>query len=368
MLKYSVNNKDKLLNTFFELCKIIEENNYAINLIIKSINNTLTIPEDFINSLMKKLKLDRKRSAEAICSSLIFEDNICEYYWEKYIKGNFYTIDTDNFLNNPYIKNIKLNNISKHDNIHVVDGCYLKNEVLFINTLSRDRNFRYIPSLGIINHDIHFPVLKENHTTWMSIAPSEIITNKSYIDEMKGNILVFGLGLGYFSYMCSLKDNIKSITIVESNKYIIEIFKEYILPQFNSNIPIKIIEDDCKDLYVNKDFMNKFSSAFIDIWNDTISGIKLYGFFRENEDGLNLKISYWLERDMYNQLEDVLASYVLNINDLNNFKNAPEYIRVLYKKIKNYFKTHDYNILNSDDVFKLLTHNKILNDIFKTAL
>lgn len=368
MLKYSINNKNELLNTFFELCKIIEENNYAINLIIKTINDTLTIPEDFIESLMKRTKLDRKRSAEAICSSLIFKDEQCSYYWQKYIKGNFYILDTDIFLNNPYIKNIKIHNIPNHNDINIIDGCYLKNEILFTNKLLRDRNFRYIPSLGLLCDDIHFPVLKEKDTTWMSIAPSEILTNKHHIEEMKGNVLIFGLGLGYFPYMCSLKDNITSITIVESNKWIINLFKEYILPQFNLNIPIKIMEDDCKSLYLNKDFMNRFSSVFIDIWNNTIAGITLYIFFRENEDNLNSKINYWLEKDMYNQLEDVLAAYVLNINDLNNFDNAPEYIQILHKKIQNYFKTHDYNIENSEDIFKLLTHNRILSDIFKTPL
>ena len=40
----------------------------------------------------------------------------------------------------------------------------------------------------------------------MTITPDEIETMKEAVDQAFGNVLTFGLGLGYYAYMVSEKD------------------------------------------------------------------------------------------------------------------------------------------------------------------
>ena len=50
------------------------------------------------------------------------------------------------------------------------------------------------------------------------------------VERAKGKVLTFGLGLGYFAYMCSLKEEVESVTVVEKDKSVIKLFNEIILP------------------------------------------------------------------------------------------------------------------------------------------
>ena len=55
----------------------------------------------------------------------------------------------------------------------------------------------------------------------MSTIPHEINTMKKDIDIVKNNVLVLGLGIGYFSYLISNKASVKNITILENDEEII---------------------------------------------------------------------------------------------------------------------------------------------------
>ena len=79
----------------------------------------------------------------------------------------------------------------------------------------------------------------------MTITPNEIETMKEPVDEAFGHVLTFGLGLGYYAYMVSEKENVESITIVETNEDVIDLFNKYILPQFKNAHKIKIIQSRC---------------------------------------------------------------------------------------------------------------------------
>lgn len=63
-----------------------------------------------------------------------------------------------------------------------------------------------------------FPAVLENERIWMTITPNEIETMKEAVDKAFGNVLTFGLGLGYYAYMVSEKVNVESITVVEKIK------------------------------------------------------------------------------------------------------------------------------------------------------
>ena len=75
-------------------------------------------------------------------------------------------------------------------------------------------NFIEVSKIGYFNKSFKYLVVNKNDVTWMSTDPNEINTMKDAINNAKGNVLVFGLGLGYYAYMISLKKEVKKITII----------------------------------------------------------------------------------------------------------------------------------------------------------
>ena len=89
-----------------------------------------------------------------------------------------------------------------------------------------------------------FPTILENNRIWLTITPNEIeIMN---VDEAFGNVLAFGIGLGYYAYMISEKENVDRITIVDINDDVIHLFQKYILPPVKNAHKIKIIKAKLK--------------------------------------------------------------------------------------------------------------------------
>mgnify|MGYP004628899591 FL=1 len=132
----------------------------------------------------------------------------------------------------------------------------------------------------------------------MLITPNEIETMSESISEAYGNVLTYGLGLGYYQYMISNKDNVKSITIIEKDQNIIDLFTKYILPQYKYKNKIKIINEDALKYKYN----NEYDYVFVDIWHDPSDGIELYTKMKQLEKP-NIKYSYWIEKTIKNYID-----------------------------------------------------------------
>ena len=140
-------------------------------------------------------------------------------------------------------------------------------------------------------NNIQYLAVLENNNEWMLITPNEINTMQPIIDEVKGNVVAFGLGLGYFAYMAGIKDDVNSVTIVERDENVIKLFEENILSKFSCKNKIKIIK--CDAFEFAKD-MNGYDYAFVDLWHDVSDGVDLYLKMRSMEKE-NIKYRYWIE-------------------------------------------------------------------------
>ena len=148
-------------------------------------------------------------------------------------------------------------------------------------------------------------VLKEGDTVWMSINPMEMKTAEKGIENASGNVLVFGGGLGYYPFMVSLKENVKSVTIIEKDPIVFQILHDLILPQF-PNKKVQIVEADAYEYIDNLD-PEKYNSVYIDIWPDNVSGFDDYKRFVKYEDDYpSVHFDYWLE-------DSILDTFVINI-------------------------------------------------------
>lgn len=225
---------------------------------------------------------------------------------------------------------------------------------------------RYIP-MGYFEKDIHIPVLKTDSVVWMSPSVSEINSMNNGVSSGTGNCLTFGLGLGFIVYLWLLKKDVKSVTIVEKNPEIIDLFKKFIQPQFKIDKPIHIIEGDVFDYY-NEEFLSKFDYTYVDIWESNDDGLKHYirlcetNIFRDN-------IDYWIEdtilHDIQNILFVLLEIYFRKNSSVSEFISGldDEDLKIVAKKANRYIKSLNITISNEQGLLDLINNKSNLRKI-----
>ena len=84
-------------------------------------------------------------------------------------------------------------------------------------------------------------------TTWMSLTPSEMITQRNGIRMAKGEVVVYGLGLGWFLSRVCAKKSVTKVTVVEKEREIIDWLKPKILALYPQTQ--KVVDWVCADAY-----------------------------------------------------------------------------------------------------------------------
>lgn len=211
----------------------------------------------------------------------------------RYFKVGIKRLDVKDYINNPYYLNIKVRE-EKIGNWEFKYEKYVPYEAFIYDDLIVKDNFIEIPRVGYFEEEFEYLAVLENNNEWMLITPNEINTMQHVIDEVSGSVVTFGLGLGYFAYMASIKDNVSNVAIVERDENVIKLFNEYILPQFNFRDKIKVIKSDAFEFAKN---MNGYNYAFVDLWHDVSDGVELYLKMKSLEKD-NIKYFYWIEESL----------------------------------------------------------------------
>lgn len=222
------------------------------------------------------------------------EDNLLfnEYYLKMVKQEN-----EKKYLNNPYYKNIMVKNIT-HKNWTLKIDEYQAYEAFVRDDMIKYFDGKILPQIGFFDKKFAFPAIYENDRLWMSITPNEINTMEKDINDSFGNVLTLGLGMGYFSYMVSLKENVNKVTIIEKDKNVIELFEKNILPFFENKEKIEIINIDAFDFLDNCESF-KYDYIFSDLWHDVSDGLPLYKKIKKYENKYQEKIwRYWIEKTL----------------------------------------------------------------------
>ena len=93
----------------------------------------------------------------------------------------------------------------------------------------------------------------------MSDTPMEKETNRDFVRNAHGNVLIGGLGIGLIVLAIQDKEDVKQITVVEKNREVIELVGK----QLPLNSKVSIVNDDVfeyKPLF-------KYNTIYMDIWN-----------------------------------------------------------------------------------------------------
>ena len=327
-------------------------------------NNEISSKEE-IEEIANKYHANRKDVyLDFIARYLGFdvEDEDEQKEFSLYIADSFYELDEKEYKNNPYYKNIKISNKKNGDYQLLIDH-YAPYEIFSFDDLSVNEEYFEVNKVGYFRNNFPFIALNYQGVTWMSITPNEINTMQKHIDQAKGNIVVFGLGLGYFPYMASLKEEVTSITIIEKEQKIIDIFKGYIFNQFPKKDKIKIIKADAFEVLNQK---LDYDFAFIDLWHSIEDGLPLFLKCKKLEKlSTDCKFAYWLDNGFYAALRRAMT--ILLEEQLEGFKESDyqEYqndwdklINTLYKNTKN------ITIKSIEDIKKLIKDESLIKYSF----
>lgn len=93
----------------------------------------------------------------------------------------------------------------------------------------------------------------------MSDTPMEKKTNRDFVRNAHGNVLIGGLGIGLIILAIQDKEDVKKITVVEKNCEVIELVGK----QLPLNSKVNIVNDD---VFEYKPLL-KYNTIYMDIWN-----------------------------------------------------------------------------------------------------
>ena len=257
-------------------------------------NHECIITENMINKVCNEGVNDER--AFLLLFNQIFLDSQDYILKEKYLPFSFYKLNQEIYKENPYYKNITFNNY-KYKKWVLKKDKYRPYQGFVCNDFRCLEDGRIIPQIGYFDKPFHYLAIYQNQRMWMSITPNEIETMKEPINMANGNVLTFGLGLGYFAYMVSLKECVNKVIIVEKDNNVIDLFKNVILPQFRFKDKILIINEDAFTFLNDKENLNEINFVFCDIWHDVEDGLDLYLKFKHYENDFpDIKFTYWIEK------------------------------------------------------------------------
>lgn len=232
----------------------------------------------------------------------------------EYIRPYLRCLDENIYYNNPYYKNVRPKEKKKGQ--WTLKYLSYKPYELFVCNDLKVEQYKEFPSVGYFKDEFKYLAVLENNHEWMLIIPNEIETMKEPINKAFGKVITFGLGLGYFAYMTSIKDNVDSVTIIEKDPNVIKLFKSEILPFFEFKHKINIICADAFDIF--KQGINDYDYCFIDIWHDASDGVPLYVEFKKYEKNNNdVIIDYWVETTLVSYIKWYVFSHFETLKKCN---------------------------------------------------
>jgi len=160
-----------------------------------------------------------------------------------------------------------------------------------------DGHGRVFPQLGWFDRDFSFPAIREDGRVWMTVTPNEINTIQPAVQQSHGKVLTYGLGLGYYAFHCLLKEDVTSVTVVEKNPAVIDVFTRLLLPFFPRKEALHIIQADAFDYAANVMPHEGFDTVFTDLWHDVADGIPLYRQMKALETP-GPSYLYWIEKTL----------------------------------------------------------------------
>ncbi len=298
------------MNTAEELARVMRENDLITQAYSHYLNHTPRIlSADMVTNLAKECDVtihEAFLSLFAAVCGLEPDINPAHKALERaYLQSGIHGLDPVDYRNDPYCQAIRFPN-QKNGAWEMRQGCYEPFEPFVCNHPVLTPALREIPQIGYFTERFSYPAVLENGVEWMTVTPNEIETMRAPIAKSHGRVLTLGLGLGYFAFSASEKENVTSVTVVERDTQVIDLFSAYILPQFPHKDKIRVIHADAFDYLASVD-PNTVDYLFADLWHDPSDGLDLYLRLRkmERDRGFS-QADYWIEPSLLSCLRHMV--------------------------------------------------------------
>lgn len=358
-----VNLKNNDALEFKRLNEIMKYNTMFINVLSNYLNfHDSDINDKLIRKFKKEVNVNNKEAFYHLFYSF-FIDELKENDKEAldvYLRKSLACLKVNDYFNNPYNLRINANN-KKYKNWSFKNDYFKPFQGFIFGETEVDEinYFLETPSFGFFEKQFSYLAVLENNREWMTITPNEINTMKEPIEKAFGNVLTIGLGLGYFAYMTSLKENVNKITILEKDPDIINLFTKTILPSFEFKEKIEIINEDAFTFLKHND-LHEYDYVFVDIWHDVSDGLFLYLDFKAIEDEYQVSFNYWIENEILLLLRKIVLRLInesYSQVDSLSVESSNKQLDEVYKKIYNLL--NDTQINSYYDIYKLLKKDNL---------
>jgi hypothetical protein len=323
---------------------------------------------------MKALLLSMVEVNEYITSVLDYTEKFLTPKKEKELIEIFkkYNVPHDNLkydlkilAENPYYKDIKLDTV--YSETVMYEKAIIKKRTLMNMNFHKPMGkylFHYHP-IGYFEEDLSLPALKEGNKVWMSPVISELESMMDGIKKAQGKCLTMGLGIGFLTYLWLLKDEVESVTVIEFNQEVINMFEKYIKPQFKTHKRLEVIHGDAFDYY-NKEFLGNFDYVYVDFWESTEDGLRSYIKLMEKKIDLPY-VDYWLEDSMLHDVKYIVLPYLYNLYEgkgvIDFISSLDGEDKELAKKVNKYFKTRNDVIKTEAELLHIIHNKNIIKEI-----
>ena len=278
----------------------------------------------------------------------------------KFVKDNILwdtqILKVSNYKENPYLK--ALNGLAFKEK-----GWTLKNIKRAAFTLcpyqeeyAYGSNYALKMGIATFDKDYIYPSISLYDQEWMSLNQHEIRTMETPIALARGKVLTLGLGLGYFAFMASNKEEVKEVHVVEMDLELIQLFNKCLLPLFPHKEKIHIHKADAY-YFINDIEDGEYNFIFSDLWQDVSDGVISY--LKLKKVFINFKkttCSYWIEGSILSYLRILVIGIIKD--EYCQLDNEYDELQAFIKN-----KLTNYTISSSVDIDALLC-NQGLEKLF----
>lgn len=284
-----------------------DEIKYANKLMFERLSLLLNGKPDFVTEeMVSELKGSFGLSVEEsfsllICAALGFdtENEFDRALWQKYSPHMLNRLDEEFFTNDPYYKAVTIDEKRSLGEWELRVDTLAPFTAFVCNDPITLPDGSVIPQIGYFDCEFKYLSVLQCGREWMTMMPNELVTQSLPIKKARGRVCTYGLGLGYFAFMCARKDEVESVTVVERDESVIALFNEMLLPRFENGEKIRIIKADAFE-FAEKEAKNyNFDYIFADIWHDPSDGVEAYLRFKALEGHCpGAEFDYWIEKTL----------------------------------------------------------------------
>ena len=273
------------------------------------------ITRDIVESLTEDGDLSREEAISALLAELFglsYENAEDRALIREYLPRSVKILDPKRYTENPYYKNIKIED-KRIGSWELKRESYKPYRGVIADDMRLLEDNIELATLGFFEEEFFFPAVLEDGNEWMTLTPVDLDTCKEAIEAAHGRVVTFGLGLGYYAYMCSEKPDVESITVVEKSPEVIRLFRQHILPQFAHPEKVVIVNEDAF-LYAERIMpKEKFDLAFVDTWRDASDGLPMYEKMKALEHlSPDTQFLYWIEGFILSRKRSLILAEMKN--------------------------------------------------------